>query len=61
MDDYSPVTFDSSLNAKPDEVDHQDNSQLDYIEEAKEVISGIKVRAAKLPKLIEILINSFGE
>lgn len=60
MDDQSPVTFDSYSNTKLDEVD-QESAQLDYIEESKEIMPGIKVRAGKLPKLIEILIDSFGK
>lgn len=50
MDDLSPVTYETSIN-----------SNTDWIEEDKIVISGIKVRAAKVPKLVQILIESFGE
>jgi len=79
MDDFSPVTFESStlgalnkllLQSPPQlfvddnnlsEVEQQPNSKLDYIEETKVIVPGIKVRAAKLSKLIEILIESFDE
>lgn len=63
MDDYSPVTFNSSLDSKldePDEPQNTANSSVDYIEESKFVVNGIKVRAAKLPKLVKILVESFG-
>lgn len=36
------------------------SSSVDLIEETKPVVNGIKVRAAKLSKLIDILIDSFG-
>ena len=50
MDDYSPVTYETSIS-----------SNCDFIlEEDKIVIQGIKIRAAKIPKLILILIDSFG-
>ena len=90
MDDFSPVTFESSLglsNTTPSSATtikppppqyhphhhHQqqhlqqqqsEDTLLDnnaYIEETKVIIPGIKVRAAKLDKLIEILIESFDE
>jgi hypothetical protein len=61
MDDFSPVTFETQLNLKPDDnTISEDQSKVDYIEENKVIIPGIKVRAAKLPKLIQILVESFG-
>lgn len=51
MDDYSPVTYDASINS---------NVEL-ILEDDKLVIQGIKVRAAKISKLIQILIHSFGK
>ena len=80
MDDFSPVTFESSLvncllnkqqlqtsssiattvDDSLTEDTHQ-NAQVDYIEETKIIIPGIKVRAAKLSKLIQILVESFDE
>lgn len=59
MDDYSPVTFETSLSIKSDDV--EDSPKFDLIEETKEVINGIKVRASKLPNLIETLVDSFGK
>jgi hypothetical protein len=35
--------------------------KADSIEETKVVINGIKVRAAKLSKLVDTLVNSFGK
>jgi hypothetical protein len=72
MDDFSPVTFESSVLGGPInklfvddnnlcEIDQQPNSKFDYIEETKVIVPGIKVRAAKLSKLIGILIESFDE
>ena len=61
MDDYSPVTFESTFHSKPESDLLEDHSQVDYIEENKLVITGINVRAAKINKLIEILIESFGK
>ena len=60
MDDYSPVTFDSTFHLKSDSDPIEDHSKLDMIEESKVIIPGIKVRAAKLNKLVDILIESFG-
>ena len=59
MDDYSPVTFESSTSLKSEQTDENSSAQVFHIEESKEVIKGIKVRAANLPKLIEILVESF--
>jgi hypothetical protein len=50
MDDYSPVTYETSICTNADSI----------LEEDKFVIPGIKIRAAKIPKLIHILIQSFG-
>ena len=50
MDDYSPVTYETSITTNADSI----------LEEDKLVIPGIKVRAGKIPKLIHILIQSFG-
>ena len=72
MDDFSPVTFESSVIGGPTnkqlvddsnlcEIDQQPNSKFDYIEETKVIVPGIKVRAAKLSKLLGILIESFDE
>lgn len=61
MDDYSPVTFESSASLKSEQTEDNSTSQTFYIEEPNEVIKGIKVRAANLPKLIEILVESFGK
>lgn len=50
MDDDSPVTYETSLHSK-----------IDYIEDDKPIVAGIKVRAATIPKLIQILVDSFGK
>ena len=51
MDDYSPVTYETSLNTNTDFI----------LEEDKLVVHGIKIRAGKIQKLIQILIESFGK
>lgn len=61
MDDYSPVTFASSTSLKSEQTEDNSTSQTFFTEEPNEVIKGIKVRAANLPKLIEILVESFGK
>ncbi|RNA18762.1 ras guanyl-releasing 3-like isoform X1, partial [Brachionus plicatilis] len=61
MDDYSPVTFASSTSLKSEQTEDNSTSQTFFTEEPNEVIKGIKVRAANLPKLIEILVESFDE
>ncbi len=38
-----------------------DNINLGYIEEKKIFVKGIKVRAAKISKLVQILMDSFGK
>jgi hypothetical protein len=57
-----PSLSSSLLNSVQSEVEMMANTSADtdLIEEAKEVFPGIRVRAAKLHKLIEILIDSFG-
>jgi hypothetical protein len=50
MDDYSPVTYETSICTNADWI----------LEEDKFVVQGIKVRAAKIPKLLLVLIESFG-
>ena len=65
MQDSSQISFNNKINnnVKSDE-SHLDNSSsftIDYIQENKTIINGIHVRAAKLSKLIEILIESFGK
>lgn len=57
MNEDSPVTC-KSLKSE-DSIDNHSVSD-DYIEETKVIIPGIKVRAAKITKLVEILIESFG-
>jgi len=52
-----PSLSSSLLNA---EVEMMPGADTDLLEESKELSPGIKVRAAKLNKLIEILIDSFG-
>jgi hypothetical protein len=63
MDDFSPVTF--TLSNQFNKIDENDDNSTniveDYIEENKIVISGIKVRAAKLDRLLRILTESFGK
>ncbi len=50
-----------STNRSTDDSNMEHSSlAIDYIEENKVIIPGIHVRAAKLSKLIEILIESFG-
>lgn len=61
MDDYSPVTFESPASLKSEQNEDNSTSHIFYIEEPNEVIKGIRVRAANLPKLIEILVESFGK
>ena len=51
MDDDSPVTYETSCL----------HSKIDYIEDDKPIIAGIKVRAATVPKLVQILVDSFGK
>lgn len=59
----STVPSSSSIAAGSSEVEMMTSTSADtdLIEEVKEVFPDIKVRAAKLPKLIEILIDSFGK
>jgi hypothetical protein len=57
MNEDSPVTC-KSLKSE-DSIENHSVSD-DYIEETKVIIPGIKVRAAKITKLVEILIESFG-
>lgn len=61
MDDFSPVTFESSTSLKSEQTEDNSTSQTSFIEEPNEVIKGIHVRAANLPKLIEILVESFSK
>jgi hypothetical protein len=102
MDDFSPVTFDTSLNIKSEDVTSatinnlsnimeicqatsssiimKNNTSIqveedlvgggngggsskceDLIEETKLVIIGVKIRGAKVSKLVEILIESFDD
>lgn len=75
MDELSSVTFPGSIlsasSSKCDSPCHEDSHiQLDasddsnhvsYVEEKKFVIKGIKVRAAKISKLVQILLDSFGK
>ncbi len=75
MDEFSSVTFTSSListdlsksdspyredsQIQPDLTD--DSNHVNYVEEKKFIIKGIKVRAAKISKLVQILLDSFGK
>lgn len=61
--DTSDVTlpsFSSSLQNTSSEADTMSGVDMDLVEETKEICPGIKVRAGKLNKLVEILIDSFG-
>jgi hypothetical protein len=65
-DDINMANYSScdnqNRNSKIDESNLESSSlSIDYIEENKTIINGINVRAAKLSKLIEILIESFGK
>lgn len=49
-----------SLHNATSEIEMSTGTDTDLVEESKEVCPGIKIREAKLNKLIEILIDSFG-
>ena len=65
--DYSNELVDNSIDSKDDSLDtpttqdSQTSKSIDYIEENKVLMEGINIRAATLPKLLEILIESFGK
>jgi hypothetical protein len=62
MANYNSSCDNQNRNSKIDESNLESSSlSIDYIEENKIIINGINVRAAKLSKLIEILIESFGK
>ena len=68
MDEFTPVAFMSAHNsATANKSDTQtclkmnEINSLGYVEEKKIVIHGIKVRAAKISKLVQILMDSFGK
>ena len=68
MDELSSVTFVGSVISttctnkcdSPCREDiNDDSNHVSYVEEKKFVIKGIKVRAAKISKLVQILLDSF--
>lgn len=68
MNEYNHVLIDITSDTKEESqldtstIDsHSSNKSIEYIEESKVLMEGIHVRAACLPKLLQILIDSFGK